>query len=65
MGHFDPTYRFNLDDDDVCRFCNSDVESPEHLLFECGRFLDLLNDSVEELEVKSKFIVTEIYKLES
>ena len=56
-------FRFNLADDDTCRFCLEDVESPSHLLFSCCKFDRFPSNNVEELEMKSKYITIEIFKL--
>ena len=49
-----------------CRFCGAELESPEHLMYECTKFNHLLVDhsNLESLATKARHIVLEIYKLE-
>ena len=50
-----------------CRLCGAEVESPEHLMYECTKFthLEIDHSSLESLEFKARQIVQEIYKLDS
>lgn len=57
-------FRFNLINDDTCRFCGDERESPEHLLFDCRQFERQPTNDLKELEAKAKRIVSEIYKLD-
>ena len=56
-------FRFNLADEDTCRFCYEERETPEHLLFDCRRFEQQPTNELRELEAKARYITIEIFKL--
>lgn len=59
-------FRFNLTENPYCRFCDKEdnIESAEHLIFECERFRtdNLLINDLLELEERVQEIVREINK---
>ena len=49
----------------LCRFCEAELESPAHLMYECSGFSHIPDSCLETLTSKIRHIVVSIYKLQS